>query len=71
MVAMASDPDRRRGYPDLTEYIRQMVDEAPPLEDWQKARLGRILRAGARNARRWPQCTADNPPCPECRDGHA
>jgi hypothetical protein len=36
---------RRQSYPDLTDYIRQLVDEAPPLDEEQRARLGRILRA--------------------------
>ena len=36
---------RRQSYPDLTDYIRKIVDDAPPLDDEQRARLGRILRA--------------------------
>jgi hypothetical protein len=36
---------RRQSYPDLTDYIRQLVDEAPPLDEEQRARLGRMLRA--------------------------
>jgi hypothetical protein len=36
---------RRQSYPDLTDYIRQLVNEAPPLDEEQRARLGRILRA--------------------------
>ncbi len=40
-----TDRGRRQSYPDLTDYIRKLVDEAPPLDEEQRARLGRILRA--------------------------
>lgn len=30
-----------------------------------------IAAAVAECKRRYPQCTADEPPCAECRDGHA
>lgn len=50
---------------------------------WARIRDGLNKRAGRRRQRAWerdrlirdlrryPDCTADNPPCDECRDGHA
>lgn len=61
--------DRWESYPDIGE------------QDWKRivARAHALAETPAEYAgayevfvrRAWPSCTADDPPCGECREGHA
>lgn len=65
--------------PDLVISVRkatpsELIDFACDVPDLAHALADvdpEIAEAVEQAKRRYPQCTADEPPCAECRDGHA